>query len=57
MDENGTTYIEALGFDAERFFLNLAGIKDTAIIRGLTLNHIYYADGSGVSHHTFHQAL
>ena len=45
-DENSIAYIEALGFNAERFFLNLAGIRDTGIIGGLTLHHISYSDGS-----------
>jgi hypothetical protein len=45
-DENSIAYIEALGFNTERFFLNLAGIRDTGIIGGLTLHHISYSDGS-----------
>lgn len=48
-DHTGSLYIEATGYNDERFLLNLQNITDTGIITNLTIEQLFCTDGLGFS--------
>ena len=44
---DGVVFIEAIGYNDERFYLNLDNVTDTGIVTGITINNVFCSDGTG----------
>jgi hypothetical protein len=43
----GVVFIEAIGYNDERFYLNLRNISDTGLVSGITINNVSCSNGLG----------
>ncbi|HZH01801.1 MAG TPA: hypothetical protein VEY32_12005 [Flavisolibacter sp.] len=54
---DGVVFIEATGFNAEHFYLNLQNIADTGLVTGITINNVFFSDAHGFNSKTIKQGF